>query len=82
MEDFEKFTTLMYRPPEMIDKYKKYSVNFQADIWVSGLTLLIYFIDARLCALQHLFLLAPFLGCAKASNRQWPLLHAQRPSNK
>jgi AP2-associated kinase len=26
-EDFEKFTTLMYRPPEMIDRYKKYSVN-------------------------------------------------------
>ena len=21
MEDFEKYTTMMYRPPEMIDKY-------------------------------------------------------------
>lgn len=27
IEDFEKYTTLMYRPPEMIDKYKKYTVN-------------------------------------------------------
>lgn len=26
-EEFEKYTTLMYRPPEMIDKYKKFSVN-------------------------------------------------------
>ncbi len=34
MESYEKYTTLMYRPPEMIDKYKKYTVNTQADIWV------------------------------------------------
>ena len=27
MEEFEKFTTMMYRPPEMIDKYKKFKVN-------------------------------------------------------
>lgn len=33
-EEFEKYTTLMYRPPEMIDRYKKYSVTCQADIWV------------------------------------------------
>ena len=26
-EEFEKYTTLMYRPPEMIDRYKRYSVN-------------------------------------------------------
>ena len=35
-EEFEKYTTLMYRPPEMIDKYKKYSVNLKADIWMLG----------------------------------------------
>lgn len=34
MEDFEKYTTMMYRPPEMIDKYKKFTVNTQADVWV------------------------------------------------
>ena len=33
-EQFEKFTTMMYRPPEMIDKYLKYNVNLKADIWV------------------------------------------------
>ena len=27
IEEFEKFTTFMYRPPEMIDKYMKYKVN-------------------------------------------------------
>jgi AP2-associated kinase len=26
-EDFEKYTTLMYRPPEMIDKYKRFAVS-------------------------------------------------------
>eukprot|EP00351_Strombidinopsis_sp_SopsisLIS2011_P001674 CAMPEP_0116875604 /NCGR_PEP_ID=MMETSP0463-20121206/7635_1 /TAXON_ID=181622 /ORGANISM="Strombidinopsis sp, Strain SopsisLIS2011" /LENGTH=78 /DNA_ID=CAMNT_0004521553 /DNA_START=507 /DNA_END=743 /DNA_ORIENTATION=+ len=35
-EEFEKFTTLMYRPPEMIDKYMKYPVNTKADIWMLG----------------------------------------------
>lgn len=27
MEHFEKYTTLMYRPPEMIDQYLKFPVN-------------------------------------------------------
>jgi hypothetical protein len=26
-EEFEKYTTLMYRPPEMIDKYKRFNVS-------------------------------------------------------
>jgi hypothetical protein len=26
--EFEKSTTLMYRPPEMCDPYLKYKVNF------------------------------------------------------
>lgn len=26
-EDFEKFTTFMYRPPEMIDRFRGYDVN-------------------------------------------------------
>ena len=34
-EDFEKYTTMMYRPPEMIDKYMKWGVNTKVDIWVS-----------------------------------------------
>lgn len=38
MEQYEKFTTFMYRPPEMIDKYKRYTVNTQVDIWVIALT--------------------------------------------
>ena len=34
-EDYEKYTTLMYRPPEMIDKYKNMPVTKKVDIWVS-----------------------------------------------
>ena len=34
-EDYEKYTTLMYRPPEMIDKYLRWNVNTKVDIWVS-----------------------------------------------
>jgi hypothetical protein len=36
-EEFEKYTTLMYRPPEMIDRYKKFPVTNSADIWVNFL---------------------------------------------
>ena len=34
MEGYERFTTLMYRPPEMIDQFFKYPVTEKADIWV------------------------------------------------
>jgi len=34
-EGFEKYTTLMYRPPEMIDKYLSWPVTTKVDIWVS-----------------------------------------------
>ena len=34
-EEFEKYTTFMYRPPEMIDKYKKFKVDCKVDIWVT-----------------------------------------------
>lgn len=27
MDEFEKYTTMMYRPPEMIDKFMKYKVD-------------------------------------------------------
>lgn len=46
IEEFEKYTTLMYRPPEMIDKYKKFTVNTQADIWVSKMLTIITYLDA------------------------------------
>lgn len=36
MELFEKYTTMMYRPPEMIDLYKKYPVDTKVDIWMLG----------------------------------------------
>ena len=34
-ESYEKYTTMMYRPPEMIDKYKRWNVTTKVDIWVS-----------------------------------------------
>jgi AP2-associated kinase len=35
-ETFEKYTTLMYRPPEMVDKYKQWNVTTKVDIWMLG----------------------------------------------
>lgn len=35
-DEFEKNTTLMYRPPEMMNKYLKYDVDFQVDMWQLG----------------------------------------------
>ena len=34
-ETYEKYTTMMYRPPEMIDKYRRFNVSTKVDIWVS-----------------------------------------------
>jgi AP2-associated kinase len=38
-ELFEKYTTFMYRPPEMIDKYKQFKVSTQVDVWMLGCVL-------------------------------------------
>lgn len=38
-ERFEKNTTLMYRPPQMIDVYLKYPVDDRVDIWMLGCVL-------------------------------------------
>lgn len=35
-EGFEKNTTLMYRPPEMMDQYQRKDIDFRADIWMLG----------------------------------------------
>jgi AP2-associated kinase len=35
-EEYDKNTTLMYRPPEMCDPYQKYIVNDRVDIWMIG----------------------------------------------
>ena len=35
-EDFERFTTMMYRPPEMFDKYMRWNVTTKVDIWMLG----------------------------------------------
>ena len=36
VEQYESFTTMMYRPPEMIDRYLGYRVDMQADVWMFG----------------------------------------------
>eukprot|EP00347_Sterkiella_histriomuscorum_P002274 403368786 len=60
MEEFEKYTTMMYRPPEMIDKYKKYRVDTQADIWMLGC------VAFTLCFFQHPFQESQRLGIINA----------------
>lgn len=49
MELFEKYTTMMYRPPEMIDQYKRYYVGTKVDIWMLGCVLY------TLCFAKHPF---------------------------
>jgi len=36
IEEFEKYTTMMYRPPEMIDRYMKFKVGTKVDVWMLG----------------------------------------------
>lgn len=38
-EHYEKYTTLIYRPPEMIDQYLGHEVDTQADLWMLGCVL-------------------------------------------
>jgi AP2-associated kinase len=47
---FEKNTTLMYRPPEMIDQYLKFDVGLKCDIWMLGCVLYV------LCFAKHPFM--------------------------
>jgi AP2-associated kinase len=49
MEKYEKYTTFMYRPPEMIDKYKEWTVGVKVDIWMLGCVLF------ALCFFKHPF---------------------------
>ena len=42
-ENFEKYTTFMYRPPEMIDIYSKLKVDTKVDLWMLGV--LIYILN-------------------------------------
>lgn len=35
-ENYEKYTTFMYRPPEMIDKYRGWTVDAKVDVWMLG----------------------------------------------
>ena len=36
IETYERFTTMMYRPPEMIDRFLQFRVDTQADVWMFG----------------------------------------------
>lgn len=60
MELFEKYTTLMYRPPEMIDQYLKYNVTCQGDVWMLGCVLF------TLCFAKHPFMDAQKLAIINA----------------
>jgi len=37
--EFEKYTTMLYRPPEMVDVHLKYVVDTKVDIWMMGCVL-------------------------------------------
>lgn len=71
-EGFEKYTTLMYRPPEMIDKYLSWPVTTKVDIWVSPWSCLkSNLLDARLYYSFSVFRTTSF-------PRLEPTCHSQR----
>jgi len=35
-EIYEKYTTFMYRPPEMLDQFSNWEVNLKVDSWMLG----------------------------------------------
>lgn len=38
-ENYEKYTTFMYRPPEMLDKFSKWEIGPKVDCWMLGCVL-------------------------------------------
>lgn len=60
-ESYEKYTTMMYRPPEMIDKYQRANVTTKADIWMIGC------VAFTLCYAQHPFMESSKLAICTAS---------------
>merc|ERR1719460_801999 len=35
-DNIERYTTMMYRPPEMIDFYQQFEISEKVDIWMLG----------------------------------------------
>lgn len=60
MELYAKYTTLLYRPPEMLDQYLGYTVDLKVDIWMLGCILY------SLCFGRHPFQEAQTLGILNA----------------
>ena len=60
-ESYEKYTTMMYRPPEMIDKYRRLNVSTKVDIWMIGC------VAYTLCFAQHPFMESQKLAICQAT---------------
>ena len=65
MEEFEKETTFMYRPPEMCDPFLNYQVNTKVDMWMLGCVLF------TLMFFKHPFVDSSKIGIINASYF-WP----------
>ena len=59
-ETYERYTTMMYRPPEMIDKYRRSNVSTKVDIWMLGC------VAYTLCYAQHPFMESQKLAICNA----------------
>ena len=59
-ETYERYTTMMYRPPEMIDKYRRANVSTKVDIWMLGC------VAYTLCYAQHPFMESQKLAICNA----------------
>ena len=69
-EDYEKYTTLMYRPPEMIDKYLRWGVSTKVDIWVSLNLYNLTHVDDRMRGIHTLLRSASFPRSLTSCNMQ------------
>ncbi len=65
-ELFEKNITPMYRPPEMADLYKRWTISTKVDIWMLGC------VAYTMCYFKHPFLEGSKLAIAEA-NYNFPI---------
>ena len=78
-EDYEKYTTLMYRPPEMIDKYLRWGVSTKVDIWVSLNLSNLTHVDDRMRGIHTLLRSASFLRSPTSCNMQRLVFSTSEP---
>lgn len=70
-DEIQKYTTLAYRAPEMVDIYLDKPITHKSDVWVCLIFFLIYFIYVQIFwFISHLWVRLHQLN----SNRKWKFI--------